>query len=76
MYLRSVVGIISILFYGQNCVNCEDEDSFGKVLIGLFLFFLFLLKLKYILELVASGMVEFIHRHFIVVNRSFGGEHG
>lgn len=76
MYLRSVVGIISILFYGLNCVNCEDEDSFGKVLIGLFLFFLFLLKLKYILELVASGMVEFIQRHFIVVNRSFGGEHG
>lgn len=37
MYLRSVVGIISILFYGLNCVNCEDEDSFGKVLIGLFL---------------------------------------
>lgn len=75
MYLRSVVGIISILFYGLNCVNCEDEDSFGKVLIGLFLVF-FLLKLEYILELVASGMVEFIQRHFIVVNRSFGGEHG
>lgn len=33
MYSRSVNGIILILIYGLNSVNCEDDERFGKVLI-------------------------------------------
>lgn len=33
MYIRSVNGIIFILIYGFNSVNCEDDGRFGKVLI-------------------------------------------
>lgn len=35
MYLQSVNGIIFILIYGFNSVNCEDD--FGKVLIFVYL---------------------------------------
>lgn len=38
MYIRSVNGIIFILIYGFNSVNCEDDGRFGKVLIFISVF--------------------------------------